>query len=148
MTQLARGAALVLRLFIGLVLLATAIGKGLDLRGFTVVIASYDLLPALLYWPVAVGMTTVELVLGAWLLSGRRTATAALLSALLHAAFTGWASIALLRGLQLDNCGCFGVFLARPLTWTTVVEDAVMVGFSLTLYALVRRRRLAVAPAE
>jgi uncharacterized membrane protein YphA (DoxX/SURF4 family) len=148
MTQLPRLLALLLRSFIGLVLVATAIGKGLDLRGFTEVIGTYDLLPSLLHWPVAIGMTTTELVLGAVLLSGRRTAQAALVSALLHASFTAWASVALLRGLHLDNCGCFGVFLARPLTWATVVEDSAMVGFSLALYALTRARRTAVAPAE
>jgi hypothetical protein len=148
MTVLLRTISHLLRCFIGLVLIATGVGKGLDLAGFTVVIASYDLLPALLHWPVAIGMTTTELVLGGWLLWGRRLVHAALVSAALHASFTAWATIALLRGLQLENCGCFGVFLARPLTWTTVVEDSVMVGCSLALAALARTRRLAVAPAE
>ena len=41
------------------------------------------------------------------------------------------AVITLWRGLALANCGCFGVFLARPLTRQTVLEDVVMLGLSL-----------------
>lgn len=149
MTRLLRAVALVLRAFIGVVLLATGVGKALDPRGFTEVIATYDVLPAWLLWPTALGMITVELALGALLLSGRRTPHAALASTALHAAFTSWATIALLRGLDIDNCGCFGVFLARPLTWGTVGEDLFMVAISAALWALSRRRGdVAVAPAE
>ena len=131
---------LLLRLFIGLILIATGVGKGLDLRGFVGVIGTYDLMPALLHWPTAVGMSTFEFVLGIWLLSGRRADRAGLVSAALHTAFALWACVALLRGLHLDNCGCFGVFLARPLTWATPVEDAVMIVASLGLWATQRAR--------
>ena len=31
----------------------------------------------------------------------------------------------LARGLTLANCGCFGVFLARPLSWESPLEDLV-----------------------
>lgn len=132
--------ALALRAFIALVLLATGVGKGLDLPGFVEVIGTYRLLPELLHWPTALGMTAFELFLGAWLLSGRHTSLAGLTSALLHGAFTLWATIALLRGLDIPNCGCFGVFLARPLTWATPVEDAVMIAASLALFMLNRPR--------
>ncbi|MBC8645596.1 MAG: hypothetical protein H7X85_00410, partial [Thermoanaerobaculia bacterium] len=42
------------------------------------------------------------------------------------------------RGIAVPNCGCFGVFLARPLTWGTVLEDGGMVAASLALAALAR----------
>jgi hypothetical protein len=61
-----------------------------------------------------------------------------LASGAMHFAYAGWSAVALLRGLRLDNCGCFGVFLARPLGWETVAEDMVMVGLSLWLLALTR----------
>jgi hypothetical protein len=41
--------------------------------------------------------------------------------------------------LKLSNCGCFGVFLARPLDWGTVVEDGVMAALSAALLLLARR---------
>lgn len=141
MQRALRALTILLRAFIGAVLLATGVGKALDVPGFVGVIGTYDLLPALLHWPVAIGMVVTELLLGALLLSGRRLAEAALASTALHAAFTGWASVALLRGLHIENCGCFGVFLARPLTWGTVGEDLFMVAASAAL--LFSQRRLA-----
>jgi hypothetical protein len=31
------------------------------------------------------------------------------------------------RGLELDNCGCFGAYLAQPLRWWVLLEDAYMI---------------------
>ena len=46
-----------------------------------------------------------------------------------------WMTIALLRGLDLPNCGCFGVFFPQPLTWQSPLEDLVLVAFcSLLAY--------------
>lgn len=60
------------RFFVGLILAATAPGKGFDLSGFADAIATYKLLPEVLDWPVALGMTATEACLSAWLLSGRQ----------------------------------------------------------------------------
>lgn len=123
--------ATVLRVLIGLVLLATALGKSLDLGGFAAVVGTYDVFPAWAWWPVAIGITAGEWVLGAWMLSGRRARLACGLAALMHASYAGWAVLALLRGITVLNCGCFGVFLARPLTWQTVIEDSVVTALCL-----------------
>jgi len=48
--------------------------------------------------------------------------------------------------LRISNCGCFGVYLPRPVTWATVAEDAALVLFSLLLFALARRNEPATAP--
>jgi hypothetical protein len=56
----------------------------------------------------------------------------------MHLLYAAW-SAAVLRGLKLANCGCFGVSFARPLGWSTVVEDGGMTVLSLALYALARR---------
>jgi hypothetical protein len=34
------------------------------------------------------------------------------------------AAQAFARGLKLDNCGCFGAYLAQPLRWWVLLEDA------------------------
>jgi hypothetical protein len=128
-------AALLLRWPIGLVLLATAAGKLLDVRGFAGVLRSYDALPDVLVGPLAVAVPLAELALAGWLFSGRGLAPAGLASAAMHAVYGAWSAAALARGLSLPNCGCFGVFLARPLTWRTVFEDAVMAVLSLALSA-------------
>lgn len=121
----------ILRGLIGLVLLTTALGKSLDIAGFAQVVGTYQVFPPALWLPVAISMTLVEWGLGVWLLSGRRPVHASGWAAALHGVFTGWAAMTLLRGVAVPNCGCFGVFLARPLTWGTVVEDSVMVTLCL-----------------
>ena len=129
-----------LRLFVGLVLLATAAGKLLDVEGFARVLGTYEAFPEGSLPPLAVAVPLVELGLALWLFSGRNRAAAAAAAVGLHAAYAGWAAATLLRGLRLANCGCFGVFFPRPLTWRTVVEDLAMAGASAWLFAIARRR--------
>jgi hypothetical protein len=131
---------LILQHGIALILLATGLGKLLDVPGFVQVLATYQALPVWLLRPVAVAFVVLELRLAEWLLSGKRLSHAALASVALHSAFTAWSIVALLRGLNVPNCGCFGVFWARPLTWGTVGEDLFLVAISWGLYALARSR--------
>jgi hypothetical protein len=136
----ARGTAGFLRFAIGGILLATAVGKLLDIPGFARVLGTYDtVLPGALI-PIAVAVPVAELALAFWLFSGRNLGASALVSAAMHTGYALWSVVAVLRGLKLPNCGCFGVFLVRPLGWSTVVEDLVLVGASLGLWVLVRRR--------
>lgn len=137
----ARVTAAVLRCFIGLVLLATGAGKVLDLRGFAEVLRSYEAVPDSWLPPLAAAVPAVELLLGLWLVSGRRLAAASLVSCAVHLAYAAWSAAALLRGLRLSNCGCFGVFWARPLTGLTVAEDLGLAGLSLAVFACARRLR-------
>ena len=128
-----------LRFAIGAVLIATATGKFLDLAGFAHILGEYRAFPEKLLLPLAVAIPSLELLLGVWLFTGRNLCAAALVSAALHLAYASWSAISLQRGLKLSNCGCFGVFLARPLGWSTVVEDLAMVAASLGLSALARK---------
>ena len=127
-----------LRGFIGLVLLATAGGKLLDVPGFARILGSYRALPQGSDLALALAISSAELALSVWLLSGRWLARAALASVAIHLAYALWSAAGVLRGLKLSNCGCFGVFLARPLGWNTVVEDLGMVGLSAWLLVLAR----------
>ena len=127
-----------LRVIVALVLLGTALGKSLDLTGFAAVVGTYQVLPEWSWYPAGLGLTLTEWVVGGWLLLGRRVQHAALAAAALHTMFTGWASLALVRGLEIPNCGCFGVFYARPLTLSTIYEDVVMLILCLTVYGLAR----------
>ncbi|MGK0358182.1 MAG: hypothetical protein ACI9U2_000465 [Bradymonadia bacterium] len=130
-----------LRALIGLLLATTALGKSLDLAGFAEVIGTYQVFPPSLWLIIAISMTGVEWALAGWLLSGRRPVLACGAAAVMHLVFTGWAAIAMLRGIPVPNCGCFGVFLARPLGWSTVVEDAVVTGVCLlTLWMCAKAR--------
>ena len=115
---------------------ATGIGKLLDLPGFAAVLGEYRLLPAALLWPAAMGMTALELGIALGLMLRRWRRRAALAAAALAAVNGAVLVLTLWRGLALVNCGCFGVFLARPLRWTSPLEDLALVVLAL----LVARR--------
>ncbi len=137
-----RGARLLLQTVLGAVILGSAIGKAFDFPGFVAVLVTYRAFPPFSLWPVAIVVTVFEAVLGGLLLSGRRIREAALASIALNAGYAIWLTISLARGLDLKNCGCFGIFLARPLTWQSPLEDLVMIALSVVLF------RLAGAPAR
>jgi uncharacterized membrane protein YphA (DoxX/SURF4 family) len=128
-----------LRLFIGSIIFASALGKSLDLPGFVQVLQTYQAFPDVLLWPLALMVTSVELVLGAWLLSGWRQQTSALVALWLNAGYAVWMTVSLLRGLELANCGCLGVFLPQPLRWYSPLENLVLVGMSYGLWRLARK---------
>jgi len=125
---------LFLRFAFALLLMSTGIGKLLDVPGFVEVANDYDVLPRVLLWPSALLMIGAEIGISIWLLSGRKLRTAALATCALHLVFVFWVSVALLRGLEIANCGCFGVFWARPLTHWTFVEDLSMTVLSYLLF--------------
>lgn len=122
-----------------LLMAAAGLGKLLDMPGFYPVVASYRLLPELLVIPSAWALTLGELALAAWLVWGRWLKWAALAVIVLHLFYLFGVSQALLRGLELDNCGCFGVYWARPLRWYTPLEDLVLLTLSVWFWAQTKR---------
>jgi hypothetical protein len=133
--------ATVLRILIGLVLAATAVGKLLDVPGFEGVLRTYRAFADGAVPVLAATIPVFELLLALWLFSGRRLAGAAAASIAMHLVYAAWSAASLLRGLELANCGCFGVFLARPLSWVTVLEDLVLAGLSAWLLTAARAPR-------
>jgi hypothetical protein len=128
-----------LRIVLALMLLGAAGAKLYDLPGFVLVLRSYGVFPVKLLWPVAIGVTGVELLVGGWLASGRKLLLAAESALVLHSAYTCWAVYMLLRDKPILNCGCFGSSLVRPLSWHTVAENMVLVGVCAALILLCRR---------
>lgn len=130
----------VTRSFLGLLFLATGLGKLLDNRGFAQVLASYQLeLPEGLLLPLALAISLAEFTLGLNILLGRSLLQSVVATLCFHLAYASLALITLLRGIALTNCGCFGVFLIRPLGWRTVAEDLMLAAISLVCWLLLRR---------
>lgn len=121
------------RTLLGLVLIATGTGKALDMPGFVRVIAAYQLMPEMGNVWVAYSLPAYELLTGLALFAGVRLREAAWAAVLLHIVMLAVTLATLLRGIHLDNCGCFGVYFARPLTWGTPVEDAVLLVLSVLI---------------
>jgi Methylamine utilisation protein MauE len=123
-----------IRWFFVALLLASAIGKLLDIAGFYGVVATYQLLPIATIPVAAWLLVALELTLGIWLASNRMLQSAALVLVGLHMIYFAWLMVALVRGLTIPNCGCFGVFFARPLTWTTLLEDGMLIVLAIVLW--------------
>jgi len=131
------------RIFLGLIILGGAIGKLLDISGFGDVIGTYDLgLSPGVRIVIAILVIAFELVLGIWLLSGKNISAAALAALVMNTGYFLLLTTSLLRGLELNNCGCFGVFLARPLTWYSPLEDLILMAFSYHLFLLNKKSRI------
>ena len=122
-----------LQYFIGGVLVVSAFAKALDLSGFAEVLRTYRAFPDSTLLPLALTITTLELGLGIWIVWGRQLQRSATAAAIMNVGYAGWMVVTLLRGLHLPNCGCFGVFFARPLTWVTPFEDLVFAGLCFIL---------------
>ena len=89
-------------------------------------------------WPIALFIAGIEWVLGLWVLSGRRLPQAALSTVLLNGIYAVWMAISLARGLDLPNCGCYGVYFPQPLRWYSPLEDLVLVALGLILWRLAK----------
>ena len=116
-------------------LLATGLGKALDMPGFARVLVEFRAFPAGSESILAVVVTLTELGLAPALLVPGWRRRAAGLAVVLFLGNAALLSLTLLRGITLENCGCFGVFLARPLRPWTPLEDV-----ALALLALAARR--------
>ena len=117
----------VLQVLIGGIIFGSALGKSLDLPGFADVLLTYQAFPESALYAIAFSVTAFEFVLGAWILLGWRLHASAITAAMMNVVYAVWMTITLFRGLELSNCGCFGVFFPRPLTWPSPIEDLVMV---------------------
>lgn len=138
--MITRYTLLVFRYFLGLLFIATAIGKLLDNRGFAQVIYSYQLgIPDFALLGVALTFSFMELIIGLNILYGRELSKSILATLGFHLGYATLAFTTLLRGIALTNCGCFGVFLARSLRWSTVIEDLLLATVSLVCWLLLRR---------
>jgi hypothetical protein len=96
---------------------------------------------------VVAGLIGGELLAGVWLLVRPRSAgpVSAWVFASVAVAWTALGAQAYLRGLAVDNCGCFGSYLTQRLTWFTLAQDGLLLVYAVLLlrggYAARRARR-------
>jgi hypothetical protein len=124
----------VLARLLGAMFTAMAAFQLADLAGFVGVLETFRLGgPAA--GVLAVSLLVGELVSGLWLLIAprRRPLVPAVVFGLVSVLWTALATQAFARGLVLDNCGCFGVYLAQPLRWWVLLQDAALLGYSVLL---------------
>jgi methylamine utilization protein MauE len=128
------GRAILARVLGGL-FTAMAAFQLVDLPGFVGVLETFQLGGPEMAWTLAVLLLAGELVSGLWLLvvPRHRPFLPAVIFALTSVLWSALAAQAFGRGLALDNCGCFGVYLAQPLRWWVLLQDAALLGYSALL---------------
>ena len=128
----------ILQILVGGIVFGSALGKSLDFAGFVDVLKTYQAFSPSILWPLATIVTFGEFILGTWILSGYQLRISALIGAGMNTGYAGWMTLSLMRGLNLPNCGCFGVFFPQPLTWRSPIEDLVLVTLCVLLAKLAK----------
>lgn len=124
-----------LRMVIGLVLLVSGVEKAISpYQNFLYVIQAYQMLPSPLENAVAIILPWVELAIGLFMLLGLWVRLSVNLSLVIFALFIAVVGQALLRGLPIDQCGCFGQMVHVP-PRVIILFDSVTL---LLLYVLTR----------
>lgn len=83
-------------------------------QNFVFVIEQYELVSAQTAVWIAQGLPWVELIFGVFFLLGLQTRIAAAGLMVMFVVFVGVVGQALLRGLPMDECGCFGEWIHVP----------------------------------
>jgi hypothetical protein len=132
-----------LRLILGALFTAMALGQLVSLPRMPAILATYGLHPRAAALTVAVALIAGELLAGVWFLA-RPRARAATPVAAYTAVNLAWAGLALwafTRGTAVLNCGCFGRYLPQHLSWITLTEDALLLVYAVVLARAVLRAR-------
>lgn len=125
-----------LRIVLGLLLIITGFLKVPNLRAFSVIVASYGILPRKWVKPLAYTQPFIEVIIGSWVLSGQQLFWAGLAGMSLMAVATLFVLFALIKKKKMDNCGCYGVAVKIPLTWKKFWENIIWVAlFALLAFA-------------
>ena len=121
-----------LRLILGILYFGMALGQAVSAAAMPDIIDSYDTVPEALLIPFIASLIAAETVGGLWLML--RPRSKALPPVWIYTAvslvWTVLAVQAFARGLEVPNCGCFGVYLSQPLHWWVLAEDALMLVYA------------------
>ncbi|MCZ4102845.1 MauE/DoxX family redox-associated membrane protein [Streptomyces sp. H39-C1] len=134
---------MVLRLVLGTVYTAMALGQLVSFGRMPSILAAYGLVDGVAATALAVTLIAGELVCGIWFLAHPRS-TARTPVWIYAAVSVMWAALAVqayARGLTVANCGCFGVRLSQPLSWIVLVQEALTLLYATVLLRAARRAR-------
>jgi hypothetical protein len=106
---------------LALLLAGMAAAQFADVGGFSDILRDYKLFGAAAA-ATAVGIPLVELTAAAALLPGGRLGGH--LGLAMAVFWTALGAQAFARGLVIENCGCFGVYLGQELRWWVLLQDA------------------------
>ncbi|MGW3727456.1 MauE/DoxX family redox-associated membrane protein [Streptomyces sp. NPDC000851] len=132
---------MVLRVVLGTVYTAMAIGQLASFGRMPAIVSAYGLVAGGTATALAVPLIAGELVCGIWFLARPRSKAMAPVWAYtaVSLAWTGLAGQAYARGMTVDNCGCFGIYLTQRLSWFVLLQDALTLVYAALLIRSARR---------
>lgn len=124
-----------LRMIIALFFIVSGAEKLLmSYQNFLYVVQSYEILPVPLEAVVAHVVPWIELLGGIFLLLGLALSWVGPLFLLLTSAFIIVVSQALIRGLPITECGCFGELLSIPLPVVLIFDMSIFMIIGLLIW--------------
>ncbi|WP_251061626.1 MauE/DoxX family redox-associated membrane protein [Streptomyces sp. ISL-100] len=139
---------MVLRIVLGAVYTAMAVGQLASFGHMPGILAAYGLVDGAAATALAVALIAGELVCGVWFLARPRSKTLAPVWVYTAVAVM-WSLLAVqayARGLTVTNCGCFGLYLSQRLSWFVLTQDALTLLYAGLL--LHGARKAPAAPAQ
>ncbi|MGW0734764.1 MauE/DoxX family redox-associated membrane protein [Streptomyces sp. NPDC002851] len=139
---------MILRLVLGAVFVAMALGQLVSFGAMPGILDAYELTGGAASTALAVALIVGEAVAGVWFLARPRS-TAAVPVWCYTAVSVVRAALAVqayARGLVLDNCGCFGRYATQRLGWWVLVEDGLLLLYAWLLLRRTRRDPVAAGP--
>lgn len=124
------------RRWLTILLLSMGVAQLSDLGGFADVLATYQAFPEGSALAVALAIAVAEMAAGLGLMAGGKSRGVVAVGVALVWSVLGVQAFA--RGLELSNCGCFGVHLPQRLWWGVVVQDAAFLASTLWVAKAVR----------
>jgi uncharacterized membrane protein YphA (DoxX/SURF4 family) len=128
-----RGAAIVVRILLGILFIYASYPKILDPAGFSRTVYYYRLLPPAAVNLVAIVLPWIEILVGALLVIGFKVRGAALVATTSLLVFAAAMTSAYVRGLNID-CGCFSSTGGHGIDARRILEDVVLVGAAAFVY--------------
>lgn len=131
---------MVLRLVLGSVYTAMAVGQLASITDMPAVLGAYGLVHGAVAVVLAAGLIAGELVCGVWFLMRPRSAAIApvWVYTAVSVVWTVLAVQAYARGLAVANCGCFGNYLTQRLNWFVLLQDALTLVYAAVLLRTAR----------
>ncbi|MFQ5693860.1 MAG: MauE/DoxX family redox-associated membrane protein [Nitrospinota bacterium] len=125
---------LVLRAVLGGVFVLSAVSKAVSPESFEAILRQHQVLPAGWLRPFAYTLPWVELVSGTFLLLGLFYRVALAAAGIQLVVFLGALLLAVGRGIDLSDCGCFAGFGWRETPAQAVVRDLVLLAMAAWLW--------------
>lgn len=141
---------MVLRIILGVVYLGMATGQALSWQQMPEILGTYEALPPSALRPLAVALMVGEAVTGVWFLA--RPRSQALAPVWVYTAVSVmWGALGMhawLRGVQVDNCGCFGLYLTQRLSLFVMAQDALLLVYAALMIRSGLRARAEMTDAQ